>query len=139
MKKQNKYFKDVDKLVEWFKEKRPETVYVVRNPKRYDDVLFAIRTLAELAEEANPGNVRFSAPIDSDMIDDSFLIDELTGVDVCFSITTNLIVFEDMDRFREAMAIVDNFEIVTLDDDTFELGFVFNDVYRLADPYNKNK
>jgi len=57
--KRKNEFQAIDAFLKWYKSVRPETIYVVKNPKRFDDVAFAIRTIAELAESSNPGRVRF--------------------------------------------------------------------------------
>lgn len=129
----------VEELVEVLQDLRPETIYVVKNEKRYKMAEKSIRILAKLAEESNPGGVKFNtAIVDGKPLDDERMLSKLTGTMLGFDIYSDtVIVFEDMEKFREAMKPVDVFEIYAKNNGGYGLSFGYRDVYKY--PEHKSK
>ena len=115
-------FTDVDEFLEWYKSKRPETIYLVKNKARYTEVMDAIRTICDFAIESNPEGTLLTMPTG----------DPLLGTSMIVEITSNLVVFEDMKKFCSALSKADNFEIRTTSNNKAFIGIVFADVYEIA-------
>jgi hypothetical protein len=120
-------FKEVDKFLDWFKENRPATVYLVKNKKRYDEVMKAVEDITTFAVESNPKGTKI-------VVDP----DELTGMSICFEIISNIVVFEDMKKFCEAAMKASNMDIHSRTDDKVSISFVFPNVFEPALPAKKN-
>ncbi len=120
-------FEDIDKFLDWYKSKRPETVYLVKNKARYAEVMQAVRTIYNFAHDSNPEGTTISMPTP----------DELTGTSLCVEIVSNLVVFEDMQKFCAALSKADSYETTSRTDGKFLIGIVFEDVYDLAPPSRK--
>ncbi|HOA80018.1 MAG TPA: hypothetical protein PKK61_03000 [Defluviitaleaceae bacterium] len=125
-------FREFDRLVGVLKELRPEIIYIVRNGERYKEVEKSIRTLAKMAEESNPGGVKFNIPvIDGQPLDDEKMACPLTGTFAGFEIYCDTtIIFDDMKKFMNAMKAVDVFEVYSKNDGSFVMSFGYEDAYK---------
>jgi len=114
-------FKDTDKFLEWYKSKRPETIYLIKNKQRYDEAMAAVSDICKYSLKSNPEETRITANPD-----------ELLGTSICVEIISTLIVFEDIENFCAALSKANNFEVCARVDGKFLLGIVFEDVYEIA-------
>ena len=120
-------FIDIDEFLEWYLSKRPETVFLVKNKARYAEVMAAVRTIYNFAHASNPEGTILSKPSP----------DELTGTSLVIEIVSNLVVFDDMQKFCAALSKADNFEVHARTDGKALIGIVFEDVWQLAPPSGK--
>jgi hypothetical protein len=123
MQKQDK-FANLDDFLDWFKSMRPETIYLVKDKRRYAEVMDAIRTIYDFAHASNPDGTVLTTPAP----------DQLIGDKICIEIISNLVVFEDMKKLCAALSKASNFEIVARTDGKASIGIVFEDVYDFAPP-----
>ena len=121
--KNRKMFDNVDNFLNWYKDNRPETIYLVKNKQRYYEVLSAISTICSFALESNPDGTKITTNPD-----------ELLGTSLCVEIITPLVVFESMQELCAALSSADNLEICARTDGTVLIGIVFEDVYDFAPP-----
>ena len=116
-------FKSMKDFWEWFNSKRPSTVYLVKDKAKYDEVILAVDTIGSFALESNPNGTTISISQD-----------ELLATSICVEITTNLVVFEDMQELCSALEKADNLEITTTTKNKMVIGLVFENIYYFAPP-----
>lgn len=122
-KRKDETFNNIDQFLAWYRSKRPETIYVVKNKERCAEVMDALRTISELALNSNLEGTEISTDPD-----------ELLGTSLCVEIVTNLVVFEEMQRFSAALSKADTFEVYARTDGRVGIGITFEDVYEIAKP-----
>jgi len=122
-------FTDIDDFLEWYKSKRPETIYLVKNKQRYAEVMNAIKTIYKLAYESNPDGTMIKKPTP----------DELIGDTLIFDIITNLVAFdsEESQEFCSALSKATTFDIGTMTGyKKVLISMKFADVYDFAPAHN---
>lgn len=112
----------LDKFVEYLEEIIPDTTYLTKNKKRYDEVKEAIQQIADFA-----WGVDESADIDVKP-------DEITGTCMLMTIRTNIFIVDEMDKFCKALQKADTIDAAALDDGRISLGLTFENVFELLPP-----
>ena len=107
----------IDALLEAYKKLMPKTAYLMKNPERYLEVEEAVKEISKLALDCDEGAKIEAIP------------DDLTGTSLCLTITTNLIVIEEIDTFCSALAKANNFEVCPMVDGSVSLGICFENVW----------
>ena len=115
----------IDALLESYKTLMPKTAYLRKNPKRHSEVEEAVKEISKLALDCDK-----DAKIEA-------IPDDLAGTSLCLTITTNLIVIEEIDTFCTALAKANNFEVCPMVDGSISLGICFEDVWVPVDSKNK--
>lgn len=116
-------FDVVDQLLETYKVLMPKTVYLVKNKKRYDEIVKAICEIASCAVEVDSdAKVRISP-------------DALTGSSLCLEVTASLIVVDLLDKFCSALKKANNFEVYPRTDGLLNFNIVFEDAFVAAPPF----
>lgn len=118
MKKKN----GLDALLKCYEDLMPETAYLAKVPKRYDDVKQAIQDISDFVWQ-NDGAAKINITADG-----------LTGTSVCMEIISNLIVIDHVEKFCNALRTADNFEAYAKTDGTVAFGIVFEGVFDAVQP-----
>lgn len=120
-------FDVVDQLLETYKALMPKTVYLVKNKKRYDEIVKAICEIASCAVEVDSdAKVRISP-------------DALTGSSLCLEVTASLIVVDLLDKFCSALKKANNFEVYPRTDGLLNFNIVFEDAFVAAPPFGSKE
>ncbi len=118
MKKQD----SIDRLLALYEKHMPATVYLMRNPERYDKIAKAMEELKSFID-----SIEDSATF-------SITKDELIGTSITLEVRCDLISFTEVDQFCSAIKMVDSIDIVPTDDGRLSVVFGFNDAYIPAPP-----
>ncbi len=117
----------LDQLLETYKAFMPKTVYLMKNKKRYDDIVKAVCEIASCAVD-----------VDSDAKVKIFP-DDLTGTSLCLQITASLVVIDLLDKFCSALKKASNLEVYPRTDGLIGLGVVFEDAFVPAPAHESSK
>ena len=115
----------IDVLLDYYVEHMPKTVYLMKNPDRYPVVEKAVREIAEMAQVCDS-----DAKIEIEP-------DELTGSSLCLTITSNLFVIDEIDKFCAALKEADTFEACPLTNGNVSISMTFEDAWIPAPPKTK--
>ena len=121
-------FSNIEELVEWLREKRPETIYRVKNQYRYSEVMNAISVICNMATSTEGVSILIPTS------------DEITGTSLFLEIVGDPIVFDDIEKLCTSLSKASNFEVRTQKQGKISkayIGLVFQDVWDFALPSNK--
>lgn len=112
-------------LLKIIEENMPETVYLMRNKERYEEVVKAMEEIKD-----------FILSIEDDA---KFKVekDELLGTTLILEVNCTLLSFTEVDEFCEAIKKVDTIDVVAKTDGTLGITFGFNDAYVPCPPSAK--
>lgn len=115
----------IDEILSMIDELMPETVYLTRNPERYDKVMDAVRDIKSYIESITD--------------DVSFAVepDKLLGNMLGLEIITPSISFSDVCKLRELVGEVDTIDIEPTADGDVAITLGFNNVWIPAPPAKK--
>lgn len=112
----------IDALLEYYEAHMPETVCLMRNKGRYEEI---VKAMSEIKS--------FIKTIESDA---AFEIskDELVGTSLALEVTCTLLSMTEVDRFCKAIRTADSIDITPKTDGNLSVVFGFNDAYVPAPP-----
>lgn len=113
---------EIDKLISFYEEHMPKTVYLQRNGKRYDEIVEAMRSIQD-----------FIATIE-DSATYKVSKDELIGTSLSLDVVCTLLSLTEVDQFCDAIKKADSIDITPLTDGSLSIIFGFNDAYIPAPP-----
>lgn len=118
MKKQN----EIDALIAFYEKHMPETVYLMRNKGRYEEIVKAMNDIKD-----------FISTIESDA---TFEIskDEIDGTSLALEVTCTLLSMTEVDQFCAAIKKADSIDITPKTDGNLSVMFGFNNAYVPAPP-----
>ena len=113
--------KKIEKGLETFKsfyqKNMPDTVYLVKNGERYNEIERAVVSFVDFIKSVSP-----DAIVDVER-------DCLTGTSICVYAKAQLYVFEDVKAFCENISEADVVEIMPRTDDKVEINLSFKNAY----------
>lgn len=115
----------IDVLLDKYVELMPETVYLMRNGKRYDEIVGAMDKIQKFIESVEP--------------DAEFKIskDELVGTSIALEVTCTLLSFTEVEQFCAVAQKADSIDIMPMTDGNLSVVFGFNDAYIPVPPASK--
>lgn len=112
-----KKFDVLDELLAFYKKHMPKTAYLMKNPARYHEVEKAVEEISDFVLSID-SNAKVEAKPDN-----------LTGSSLCFEITTDLIVVDEIDKFCVALSKADTFEASPLTNGKIFFALTFEDTW----------
>ena len=104
----------------------PETVYLVKNEERYEEIMSAIDKIVSLCTQEDPNTkVKVSH-------------DPLTGTSIGLEITSGSLSVRDIKKFCEGLLVADVFGIMGLKNCKFLFEFSFQRAMKPAPPHTDN-
>ena len=125
MSKKNNEFPIIDKLLATYKEKVPETVYLLKNKERYAEIMAAIDRIVGYIRDISP-----DAKVE-------VVAGEMDASVICLRVTTDEIIIQDIKGYCDALLKSANMEIYPTKNNKLVMGVVFNGAYSTAPPYEE--
>lgn len=121
MKKQD----EIDVLLSYYEKHMPETVYLMRNKGRYEEIVKAMDDIKKFIETIEP--------------DAKFEIskDELVGTSLALEVTCTLLSMTEVDQFCDAIKKADSIDITPKTNGDLSVIFGFENAYIPAPPTTK--
>lgn len=114
---------EIDALISVIEKKMPDTVYLMRNPERYDTIVSAMGELRN-----------YIATIEDDA---TFKVTRagLVGEDLALDVTCTLLAISEVDRFCNAIKVADTIDVEPLTNGDLHIVFGFKHAYVPAPAY----
>jgi len=125
MSKKNNDFPNIDKLLAAYKERVPETVYLLKNKKRYSEIMAAVDRIVGYVVGISP-----DAKIEIEA-------GKMDARAIYLTITTDEIIIQDIKGFCDALLNGANMEIYPIKSNKLVISILFNGAYSAAPSYEE--
>ncbi len=120
-------FEEFEKLIAFLRENLPETICLVRNKERYDEIVRSITEIQEYFVEQDDQT--------------QFVIekDKLLGMSLCLSVVCQLLSTTDIESLCKVIGKADSIDIEPLCNGKIRFTFGFDNAYKPAPPYQESE